>query len=154
MKKLLIAFVLAAILMSCNTTGDSSSFSSVTGKDWRLIEVRIESNFRREVIFDRNQLSKENARDVFILKFDNANVGGTAAPNRYAAPYSLGEGQSISVNPMRTTQMAALWQPERLREHDYFAYMQNIYRWEIVSGRLVLYSKTEDGKEIRMMFSN
>ena len=154
MKKLLIVLVLASILMSCNTTGDSSSFSSVAGKDWRLIEVRIESNIRREIIFDRNQLSKENARDVFLLKFDNANVGGTAAPNRYAATYSLSEGQSISITPMRTTQQASLWQPERLREQDYFAYMQNVNRWELASGRLILYSKTEDGQDIRLMYSN
>ena len=155
MKQLLIVFVLAAVLMGCGTQADSSSFSSVTGKEWRLIEVRIDTAFRREIIFDRNSLTKENARDVFTLRFDNANMGGTAAPNRYNAPYSLGEDrQSITISPLRSTQMAALWQPERLRENDYYAYMQNVNRWELANGRLILYSKNEEGHDVRLTYSN
>jgi len=151
MKSLLAVFVLAAVLTGCSTT--SGTFSDVTGKEWRLIEVRIESEFRREVLFDRKMLANQNARNVFNLKFDATSLAGEAAPNRYNAPYTLGEGNAITIMPMRSTQMAAVWQPERLREHDYFQYMQNVYRWELRDGRLTLFSKNAEDQEIRLLFN-
>jgi len=152
MKNLLFALVAVTLLMSCKSTG-GTGFSDVTGKEWKLIEVRISDTFNREILFDRKALSRENAGNVFTIRFDNDNLSGTAAPNRYSAPFSLGEtSNSISVNPIRTTMMAALWQPERLRESEYYQYLQNIYRWELINGRLVLSSKSEDGREIRMTY--
>jgi len=153
MKKLLIVLVLAAVLLSCKSTG--TGFSSVAGKEWKLIEVRIDSPIRREILFDRSSLSKENAGNAFTLRFDNGNLNGTAAPNRFSAPYTLGQNENdITISPMRSTQNPSRWQPERIREPDFFQYVQNIYRWELNSnGNLVLFSRNEEGQEVRMMFS-
>jgi heat shock protein HslJ len=156
MKKLFI-FVLIAILSgffvsSCGTT-QGTGFSSVMGKEWRLIEVHINDEFNREILFDRRTMSRENAGNFFTVRFDNERLNGTGAPNLFNAPYALGEEeQSISVTmPMASTRMA-LTRPIRLPEHDYFTYMNNVFKWELQNQRLVLHSKTEDEREIRMVF--
>jgi hypothetical protein len=49
--------------------------------------------------------------------------------------------------------MASIWQPEKLREHDYFVYMQNAYKWNIADKKLELFTKDETGKEVKLVFS-
>jgi len=158
MKKLLILSVLAAIAIcfvsSCGTPGlKGTAFSAAIGKNLKLVEVRIEHAFPREVLFNRAMLSKENAGSAFLLKIEASSLSGTASPNSYSAPYTLGERQAITISPMRSTKMATLLQPEKLREERYYEYMQNAYEWEISNGRLLIHSKTEDGRDIRLMFS-
>jgi len=97
-------------------------------------------------------LANEKAGDIFTLKFDAENLSGTGAPNRYSAPYSL-DGKNISVMPIRSTQMASLWQPEKLKEYDFFIYLQNLSEWALTGGRLELTSKTGDGQAVKMIFS-
>ena len=150
MNKIVFSLLLISILTSCASTGD---FSGVKGKDWKLIEVQINDAFNREVLFDRKVLSKENAGKFFTIKFDEENASGTGAPNTYSAPYSLGEEpQALSIMPARATFMASLFLPEKLRENDYFRFIQNAYKWEIAEGKFVLYSKEEDGREIKLIF--
>jgi len=157
MNKILTVVVLAVVLAGCSSL-DTSSFSSVTGKEWKLIEVRIDSPIRREILFDRSALSKENAGTFFTLKFDNDHVSGVAAPNRYNGPYTLGEEEkSITISTLRTTMMAATIDPTkyvfRLKEHDYYQYIHNVYKWDLVNGRLILHSRNEAGQEVHMLFS-
>ena len=153
MKGILAMFVLATVLMSCTSTG-GANFSNVIEKEWKLIEVRIESGLRKEVIFDRNTLDNESAENFFTLAFNEERLSGAAAPNRYTAPYTLGEKDSISIKPMASTMMASLFEPESLREHVYYSYMHNVYKWDLDDENLILYSKTEDGLDIRMTFAN
>jgi len=153
MKKLLIVLILAAVLMGCKSTGPAG-FSSVAGKEWKLIEVRINSELRREILFDRASLNRETQGTYYTIKFETENLGGVAAPNRFNAPYALGEQEGdISISPMRSTMMASLLQPLKLRESDFLQFMQNVYKWELVNGNLVLLTKNEGGDEIRMLFS-
>ena len=144
-------FILATILMSCTSTA-GASFSSVVEKEWKL--VQIESGLRKEVIFDRNTLSEENAGNFFTLTFNEERLSGAAAPNRYTAPYTLGEKNTINIKPMATTMMASLFEPENLREHLYYSYMHNVYKWDLDDENLILYSKTEDGLDVRLTFAN
>ena len=157
MRKMIFSFLIAVSIISCSSSSGSGSSSSSNSnvadfknKDWKLVEVWIDS---RNINFNRKDLANEKAGDIFTLKFDAENISGVGAPNRYSAPYSLSDKQSISVKPIRSTQMASLWQPEKLREYDFFIYMQNLSEWAINSGRLELTSKTENGRAVKLVFS-
>ena len=146
-KQYLLLVLVIAVVISC---GSTPKFSDVAGKDWKLIEVNAND---RVILFDRDTLTNEDAGDIFTFNFDEKNISGKGAPNSYSGPYTLGANQAISLNPERSTTQAPLKQPERLRENDFFTYMQNVYKWNLVEKNLELYSKTEDNAEVRMVFS-
>jgi len=126
-----------------------SSPSNIEGNEWKLIEVYIDD---RNTRFSRDTLPEE-LRNFFTLIFDAQNVSGVGAPNRYSAPYTTGDNQTISVMLMRSTMMASFFQPENLSEHDFFTYMQNSYSWKLTNDNLELLSKTTAGSEARLVFS-
>ena len=151
MKKFLV-FLTAILMMSCATTERGRSgadFSDITGKQWKLVEVYVGG---RNTQFSRDSLRNDFAREMFTLKFDGQTLSGTGAPNLFSAPYTLGEKQTISIMPMRSTLMASFFEPENITEHDFFAYMQSAQKWDLVDGNLELYSKTENNREIRLVF--
>jgi len=165
MKKVFFTFVWVLVMaMSCKSapvstennvsappvTG-STDFSGITGKEWKLIEVRINGTNSG---FDRRDLSRDGFTEAFTLNFDAQNISGIGAPNRYSAPYSLGSGQEIKINVVRATLMAPIREPEKLREHNYFNYIQNSYRWNQVNNNLQLFSKETNGSEVILLFSN
>jgi len=164
MKKQIIILLVIALVIGCASqttrTGENTSlsdvlaernmsFSDVAGKEWKLVEVYIDN---RDIRFSRDS-QPEVFRDIFTLNFDGQMVSGTGAPNRYSAPYTLDENHSISIRPMISTQMAALFEPENLREFDFFAYLQGAYSWGFINNNLVINSRTQDGREIRLMFA-
>jgi heat shock protein HslJ len=138
-----------------NTSDPSSSGtnaanpSSFEGHEWKLIAVYINGNNTQ---FNRNSLSAEMG-NFFTLNFSPELVSGVGAPNRYSAPYALGDNQAISIMVMRSTLMATFLEPENLSEHDFFTYMQNSYSWKLANNNLELLSKTRDGDEVRLVFS-
>ena len=127
-----------------------SNSSAITGKEWKLIEVRINNS---DTGFNRDALSREEFARFFTARFDADIASGIGAPNRYSAPYTLGDNQSISIMIMRSTMMASFFQPENLTEHDFFTYMQNAYEWNLVNNNLELRSKTADGSAALLVFS-
>ncbi|MDR0494746.1 MAG: META domain-containing protein [Treponema sp.] len=138
--------VMALILMACAGT---PQFSGVQGRDWDLVEIR---TGEESVQFDRGQLEEEGFDDIFTLRFDAERVNGIGAPNRFFAPYTLAEKQGITIKTIAATLMASIREPEKLKERDYFVYLQNAVKWNIAGGSLELYSKTEDGSEIVLVF--
>jgi len=156
MKKLLIVLAIVALsgmwLLGCASGKNLKDFSDAIGTELRLLEVHIDGTFGREIIFDRRTLTREGDGKIFTIKFDGQIVSGTGAPNLYSAPYTLGDDQSISIMPMRSTLMASLFEPEKLPEHQFFGYMQNANKWQFVDGNLELLSRTEDGREVRLVF--
>ena len=126
-------------------------FADVVNKDWKLIEVHIAS---KDIGFDRGVLEEEGFGEIFTLRFDGSEqrVNGVAAPNRYFAPYTVADKQEISISTMAGTLMAALHAPEKLKEQDYFTYLQNTYKWNLADGKLELYTKTEDGAEAVLFY--
>ena len=137
-------------LTGCFTTGGNiQSFSDIQEKEWKLVQVYIngvDTQFRRV-----NQ--PEMLGDIFTLTFDREIVSGTGAPNLFSAPYTLGDGQSINIMVMRSTLMAPLFEPENLSEHEYFTFLQNASTWRLVRNRLEIYSTTQDGREVRLVFA-
>jgi len=154
MKKQILFLLAVALLMGCKTTGGSiSSFADVIGKELKLVEVQIDSTpFNRIVIYDREDL-KKHKHDVYTLTFTNDTISGTAAPNKYSAPYTRGENNTLTINVMRSTQMAPLIQPEKLQEYDFYNYMQRVERWSVSKGNLILHSKNENGITARLIFA-
>jgi heat shock protein HslJ len=153
-KSFLLLFIIIALAVcgSLTACGSSPNFSKVTGKDWKLVQIKIDG---KDIHFNRKKLVDHDANHIFILTFDAQAISGVGAPNRYNAPYTLGDNKerTISVDPMRSTLMASLWQPEKLKESDYFLYIQNVYEWNLVNKHLELRSKTEDDKEVTLIFS-
>lgn len=129
---------------------DTRGFSDALGKNWNLIDVRVKPH---EIIFEREKLEEEGFRDIFTLRFDTENIGGIGAPNRYSAPYTLGDGQAITINAVRATLMAPLHEPEKLKERDYFLYLQNTIRWNFAGENLELHTQGEDGTETALLFA-
>jgi len=154
MKRQILLFLLViGVIMSCNTTKPVSSFSGVMGKDWKLIEVQLDGTpFNRIVLYDRNDLKKNNVGGVYTMNFNAEMVSGTGAPNKYSAPYTLGDGNSIKIGVMKSTLMAPIVQPEKLQEQTFYNYMQNVEQWSVEDGKLVLQSKAENGNVVKLIF--
>ena len=156
MRKLMVSLLIAISVLSCagnvkagggKTQGsDTADFKD---KDWKLVEVWLDG---KKVTFNRKELEAQKAEGFYTLKFDAENLSGVGAPNRYSAPYTV-DGKKIKSMLARATLMAALWQPESLKEHDFFLYMQNISEWVITDGKLELSSKTEDGRPVKLVFA-
>jgi heat shock protein HslJ len=152
-RQILLVLLVIALVMSCKTTVTGSSFSSVTGKEWKLIEVQIDSTpFSRIVLYDRNDLKKNNIGSIYTMNFNAEQVSGTGAPNKYSAPYTLGEGTDVKIEVIKSTLMAPIIQPEKLQEQVFYAYMQNVEQWSLDNGKLILHSKAENGNTVRLIF--
>jgi len=159
-KQLFSVLLTAALMAGCASTNASASGlrdagtntaspSTIEGNEWKLIAVYINGE---DTLFWRDTLPKEPG-NLFTLTFGAELLSGVGAPNRYSAPYAMGDNQSISVMPMRSTMMAALFEPEKLNEHDFFTYLQNACEWKQVNNNLELLSKTQNGVEVRLVFS-
>jgi heat shock protein HslJ len=125
-------------------------FSDVRDRDWKLMEVRAG---RDNVIFKRGMPAQEDLKDFFTLRFDAERISGAGCPNRYFAPYTLAEKQAINIKPVAGTLMAALFEPEQLKEREYFSYLENADRWNIVKGNLELRSTNGEGAAVFLVFS-
>ena len=137
----------ATALSSCKNMPD---FSDVTGKEWFLAEIRTKSEI---IVLARNDPEKGGLGNAFSLVLDAGRVSGAGAPNRYFAPYTLGENQAITIQDIAGTMMAPLFEPEKLKEHDYFSYLQNASKWDFAKRQLKIYTRGDNGAEAVMIFS-
>jgi len=147
-KSIALLAVIMFIQIACASSG--AQFSDVIDKDWKLMEVRAGKD---TIIFKRDMLAQETPKNVFTLRFDAERVSGAGCPNRYFAPYTLTEKQVIDIKPIAGTLMAALFEPEQLKEREFFAYLENADQWNIVNGKLELRSKSDQGAETVLIFS-
>ncbi|MDR3334989.1 MAG: META domain-containing protein [Treponema sp.] len=126
-----------------------SGFDQVERKDWKLTAVRLGG---ADTGFSRDTLGSEFASS-FTLRFQGGMAGGRGAPNTYRSPFEQGADQSLSIQPAAATLMAPLWEPEGLKEHEYFGYLGRVYRWNIRDGNLELSTKGADGTEAVLVSS-
>jgi heat shock protein HslJ len=145
-----LAALFAAIIFTQTACTNAPKFTDVSDKNWKLLEVRDE---KKNVIFQRSMLKQEVPGDVFTLRFDAERVSGAGCPNRYFAPYGLAEKQAIKINPIAATLMLALFEPEQLKESEFFAYLENADQWNLVKGNLELRSKNNEDKTVFLVFS-
>ncbi|MDR0553949.1 MAG: META domain-containing protein [Treponema sp.] len=126
----------------------------ITGIDWMLMEVR---NGDVITTLDRQKFA-EGMEDFFRLRFDVVDgenrLSGTAAPNRYSAPYTPGDDNTLTIGLVISTKMAAFREPEGLTESEFFGYISQISRWNLLDeGRLELTTTTKDGSVATLIFS-
>jgi len=146
-KMFILAGIVLAILNSCSS---APKFSDVTDKEWLLVEIKSETG---NTVFDRETLNSDGFSNIFTLNFDDERLSGIGAPNRFTAPYKVDKNQVISVQLIAGTMMAAIREPERLKEQDYFSYLQNTSKWNLTKdGQMELYSKNADGKEVVLVY--
>ncbi|MDR1446975.1 MAG: META domain-containing protein [Treponema sp.] len=159
-EKVFFSFLVIAVffwLNACTGTPASRqdpvsalSLDQVTGKQFRLTEIRIPQG--ESVSFDREKFIAEGFEDIFTLTFDAERISGKGAPNRYSAPYEQGTGKSIKIGLIAGTLMAPLRSPEKLREAEYFSYLQNVSQWNLQGRNLELSTKTAEGREALMIY--
>ena len=133
-----------------NASVSQIDFSDMQGKDWNLAELQIGGE---RTSFSRSGLAAEGFEQIFTIRFEDGRVSGIGAPNRFFAPYALGEGDAIKISTIAGTLMAAFREPEQLREHEYFSLLQNVSGWNFADGRLILRSANESGAEALLIFT-
>ena len=66
--------------------------------------------------------------------------------------YEAGENQRLKTGNVAGTLMAPIGEPERLKEREYFAYLPNVYKWNLDGETLELYTKNDGGQEAVMVY--
>jgi heat shock protein HslJ len=131
------------------TEATTPEFTVIRDKDWNLKEVQLKSG---NIIIDRNKTAELGMGIIYTLRFEVGRVGGTGAPNLFNGPYTLTDKQGITIGNMAATLMAPLFEPEGLKEQEYFSYLHNTTKWNIVDGNLELHTKGNDGAEAVLVF--
>ena len=132
-------------LLGCVSTG---AISDIQGKEWILEEFSVGGKTTRI-----NRSNDFGLGEIYSINFEEGRVSGVGAPNRFFGPYIAGSGSLLTMGPMGATQMASFIEPEELKEHEYFAYLNAVYRWGLRGGKLELYTKNTDGSEVVLVFA-
>jgi heat shock protein HslJ len=129
----------------------AAGFSAITGKDWKLVEVRssVSAGVSR---FSRGELAEAGMENAYTLRFNGERLSGMGAPNRYSAPYTQGAGQTLSIGAIAGTLMASFQEPKNLKEREYFGYLENVNKWDFVQDRLQLISRNGRSEETVLIF--
>jgi heat shock protein HslJ len=171
--RILLFVIVAVLAFSCKSVPDTPSgvsgpvpdeaaksavspasvpgFDGVTGKDWKLTGVRSSSGSAASR-FSRRELAEAGMENAYTLRFDKERLSGMGAPNRYSAPYTQGAGQTLSIRAIAATLMASTREPENLKEPEYFDYLENVEKWDLVQGELRLISRNRGGGETALIF--
>jgi len=142
LKIMVLLLALASVFTGCK---------SLKNKNWELIAVRTTPE---NITFERAKLAEEGFGDIFTLRFETDRAGGIGAPNRYTAPYTISGKQDLTIQTVAITMMAPLREPEKLKEKDYFAYLQNTSTWNIAGKNLELRTKKENDTEAVLVFTS
>jgi len=157
MKKFGLILLCSAIFFpAISCASDESSgrqahgdFTDIQGKEWVLFEIRRGAETIR---LDREALETFGFNGVYTITFEDGRVSGAGAPNRFFGPFTEGESGALSIGLLGHTLMAALFEPDDLREHEYFAYLSGVTRWYLHDGRLELFT-SRDGIEAVLVFA-
>ena len=142
-----LVFVSCASGMSIR--GSKAVFDDVQGKEWILLEIKSQG---KTVSIDRNKLDAGFPNGAFTINFEEDKVNGVGAPNRYFGPCTVNSDKTLSIGNLASTMMLALFEPDELKEHEFFDYLSNAKRWDLKSGKLELYSVNRSGVETVLVF--
>ena len=121
-------------------------FADLEGKEWLLSGI---TRSGQTVHLDRNAIGMAGA---YTISFQDNRVSGMGAPNRYFGPFSTGPGRALSIGNIASTLMAAIFEPEALKEHEFFAYLARISHWDLRDGSLELHSSDNDESLVVLTF--
>ena len=125
----------------------SADFSPVLEKTWSLVEIKSGADTK---VLDRSDAA---TADWFTLTFAADQFNGTGGPNKYRGPYTLGDAKALSLGPAAATMMAAFKELDAVKEHEYFAYLGKVSKWEISNGQLNLFTADDADSETILVFS-
>ena len=138
------------ILSSCAggafVRNSGADFTEVEGMEWILLELR---KGRQTVRIDRDSIGMVGG---YTINFYDGRVNGMGLVNLYFGPYTAGPGRTLEIGDLASTLMAALFEPETLREHEYFAYLSRVSSWNLYRGRLELHSSGSEGDAMVLIF--
>ena len=142
------------MVVSCAGTSslrdNEAVFGNVEGKVWLLSELRSGAS----VITDRSKLNASGMGEIYTLSFKDGRVSGMGAPNRFFGPYTSSENRALKIGDVASTLMAALKEPDGLKENEYFRLLSKVTRWDIKDGKLQLYSSNSSGAEAILVFTS
>jgi hypothetical protein len=133
-----------------SSQGLSGAIAEIGGKNWKLVELKANG---KSYQIDRKKLDAEGLGDLFTFNISNDRISGRAAPNRYTAGYKTGDNNALTIQAPASTLMAAIYDPERIKEKEYFDYLIKVSRWKLNQGRLELYTTDKTGKEAVLIYS-
>jgi heat shock protein HslJ len=148
----LLSIIIFPLMLSASPSQEGGyvvSFNEVIGKEWMLADLRVGGN---TITMDRVKLAADNMADVYSLTFNEGRVSGKAAPNRYFGPYTESSGKALNLGNIASTLMASSKVPDGLNETEYFAYLTRVTRWDLVNGKLELYSTDSNGTAAVLVF--
>jgi heat shock protein HslJ len=149
--------LMVAALFSCATVTDAQNLAQVADSgEWALAAI---SGGGKAVSIDRAQLGEFS--DAFTLRIAKTGDGhedryifsGRAAPNRFTMPVKVEENGELTVSPPAATLMAALREPDVLKEKEYLQYLASTRSVTLSGERLVLDTADEDGQKVSLTFA-
>jgi len=135
------AFSFAFGIININNT----HFLKFQGKNWYLLEVIIGTT-----AIDINRDNKPDL--IYTIMFNSERFTGIGAYSRYFGPYTVNKNHSFSFKKITSTRLGPKYETNNFTEHEYFAYMERVYRWEMRDGKLELYSSKEDGTKVILVY--
>ena len=90
--------------------------------------------------------------NAFTISFQDGRVSGMGAPNRYFGPFTTEPGNVLNIGDLASTLMAAIFEPEDLREQEFFAYLGRATHWDLGEETLEIYSSSQDGTVLILSF--
>lgn len=124
-------------------------FNEVIGREWLLSQIQTLAGPKE---FSRVALAAQDMEDYYTLRFDRERLTGKGAPNRYTAPYQLGEWSSISIQAIAGTLIAGLREPPGLQEREYYNYLERVSRWGLDGDTLNLYTLNSAGESLVLVY--
>jgi len=143
------ALILPAIVFVSCVGG--AKVKDAQGKEWVLSEIKSQG---KTVTIDRKKLEAGNMGGAFTINFEEDRVSGMGAPNRYFGPYTVDSKNVLSIGNLASTMMAAFFEPEELKEHEFFDYVSKASLIKIKSGKLELYSVNSAGAKTVLVFES
>jgi len=149
----ILTIFMVSLIMVVSCAGMSSSgnneavFSSVEGREWLLSEIRSGIS----ITVDRNKLKADGFDGIYTVSFKDGSVSGMGMPNRFFGPYTA-SGMNLSMQNLAGTKMAALKEPDGLKENEYLSYLSRVTRWNLNGGKLELLSSNSSGSEAILVF--
>ncbi|MCL2484649.1 MAG: META domain-containing protein [Endomicrobia bacterium] len=116
------------------------NFGAVKGKVWQLGKVLDQSD---AIIFNASKLDPKKFSDIYTIQFNDSTASGKAAPNRYTAPFVLGEDDMLSFQTAASTMMMGIHTPDGLTETEFYKLLAQSERWSIEKDHFFIY--TSDG---------
>ena len=138
----LFSFIFPLRLIGAPAYDAGAAFSDVEGREWVLSEF---TGNGKVIRIDRQKLSAIIPGDAYTIRFNEGQVNGIAAPNRYFGPYTAGANRTLVLGNVASTMMAAFNEPDELKEYEYFGYLGKITRWDLRNGKLELHGSGNAG---------